>query len=150
MARRRQLPDRPPSRRGKRDYAAEYAYRVRGTKPGQRAEARGHGTGARLFLRRLGEGDLIMLASTIDSIETYVGRDGVERFRPYQKVVVHEPRGRRRASTTAYYWFRRQTREQLKKLIDDELRKGATFSLAPSLDQRRLLRAGEREYEDEV
>lgn len=128
-------------------YKSYYDYRIHdngrippGRPPipkGERADIRGHGSGSRGFLRKLGEGDLIMLSDLISAVETYVDRRGVERFRDYEKTVVPD-RGRR------WKWtFRRQTREELRQLIIDEQAKGATFTLAPSLDQRRLLRADE-------
>lgn len=130
-------------------YASYYDYRIHDSgripagKPpvpkGKRADVRGHGSGGRGFLQRLHEGDLIMLSELISDIETYVGRDGVERLRDYSKIVVPEDGG-----PTRHHRFRRQTRAELRDLIEAETARGATFSLAPSLDQRRLLRGDER------
>lgn len=82
-----------------------------------------------------------MLADLISTIGTYIDFEGIERFHDYQKIVVHDRPG---GAVTRSYWFRRQTRQELRALIEEETRRGATFSLAPSLDQRRLLRVDER------
>lgn len=135
------------ARARKLGYRSYYDYRIHdfgripaGKPPvpkGERADLRGHGSGGRGFLAKLGEGDLIMLSDLISTIETYVDRRGVERFRDYEKTVIPDV-GERWTQT-----FRRQTREELRELIAAEIDKGATFTLAPSLDQRRLLRVGE-------
>lgn len=131
MARPRNPPDRPPSRRGKRDYAAEYAYRVRGVPKGQRAAVRGHRGETQAFRRFIGEGDLILCdVRAVDRSP----RTGL--YRRIEKQVIVGSGARRR---DRFFVLRDLTRRELEALIEFEIRKGVVFSPAPSLDQRRLI-----------
>lgn len=104
----------------------------------ERARRRGHRS--RLdFLRSLGEGDLIILPYGISSVEfDEDARDGVGAYREIVKQVLYEATGRERVFT-----LRNLTRDELVDTIEEEQRRGAVFSPAPSLDQRRLVTLGE-------
>ena len=139
MARQPKAPTRPPSRRGKRDYAAEYAYRVRNVPKGQRAEARGHGSNRRAFMRFIRDGDHISCdvshPKLVRKRRTVAGRRVlVEVYDEIPKDV--RASGRRE---DRFFMLRNLTRAELIDLIEFEVRVGVTFSLAPSEDQRRLV-----------
>lgn len=136
----------PPRRKKKRerDYSAEYQRRqararslgygsyyerrVAGVPRGARARARGH-RGRADFLRDLGEGDLIIVPEGIGSV-TINDRGLYTRM---TKLVIDAVTGRART-----YVFRNFSRAYLSALIDAEEARGAVWSPAPSLDQRRL------------
>jgi hypothetical protein len=87
------------------------------------------------FLRSLGDGDLISLVSHISTIE----RTPDGRYRRIDKLVLYTD-GDQRTFT-----LRNLTRAQLIETIAEEERRGAVFSPAPSLDQRRLVNQSEHE-----
>lgn len=133
----------------KRDYAAEYARRqkraralgfesyyerrTRGTpgaaKPSreQLAIRRGHRS-SRDLVRELREGDLILC-----DITNVRWNEGRQWFNLIEKTVIPASLGPHRE-----YTLRRVSRERLRRLIDQEIAKGAIFSPNPSQDQRRL------------
>lgn len=132
-----QPPDRPPSRPpsrtgpGGRDYAAEYANRVRGVPKGQRQEVRGHRGQTAAFKRFIKEGDLILCDVRA------VDRDPKKGiYKRIEKQVITGSGVRRR---DRFFVLRDLTRRELEALIEFEIRRGVVFSPAPSLDQRRLI-----------
>jgi hypothetical protein len=86
------------------------------------------------FLNSLGEGDVISLVSHISTIE----RTPDGRYRRIDKLVLYADSGDQRIFT-----LRNLTRAQLIATIADEESRGARFSPAPSLDQRRLVSKSE-------
>ncbi|HZL19870.1 MAG TPA: hypothetical protein VFG23_19200 [Polyangia bacterium] len=95
-----------------------------------RQRLRGH-LGTSDLLRWLREGDVIVLATPIGLIET----DERGRFVEADKIVLPAS-GRRRVRT---FRVRRLTRPEMAALIEEERRRGATWTLSPSRDQRRLI-----------
>lgn len=95
---------------------------------------RGH-LGRADFLADLGEGDLIIMPNGISSVEFDPdGRDGEGAYREIVKLVIDGETGADRT-----YILRNLTRDELADTIEQEEAKGAIFSPAPSLDQRRLV-----------
>ncbi len=139
----------------KRDYAAEYSRRQERAKalgftgyyerrtrtaPGsprpstaELRKRRGH-AGRASFLAYIKPGDLVMLADHISTV-----RITGEKIGPFVKRVIPADLRPSREFT-----IRNQTMRSLARLIKDELERGAVMSLAPSLDQRRLLRASDQ------
>lgn len=99
-----------------------------------RQRLRGH-RGRVDFLHSLGPGCLISLVSHISSIE----RRPNGNYARIDKLVIY-PDGDQRLFT-----LRNLSREQLIATIGDEEATGATFSPAPSLDQRRLVNQSEND-----
>lgn len=160
MAAKKRTPARPPSRRGGRDYAAEYAYRVRGTAKGsrERTAARGHRGQLAAFKRFIREGDRILCDISAPTLETRTRRVTDRRtkkgFRVVKElvydliekqVITFERAGTKRPPASRLFKLPGLTRRELIALIDYEQSKGVTFSPQPSLDQRRLVTADEAE-----
>jgi hypothetical protein len=119
---------------------SEYARRVQGTEPGTAARRRasGHADGAAALLRFLRPGDRIMC--DVRAV-TVTGEGDGRRWRRIPKRVITTP------------WSGRDEREfvllgpggngyslaGLRRLIGQEMDRGAEFSPQPSLDQRRLV-----------
>ena len=102
--------------------------------PAERARRRGH-RGRNDFLRSLGEGDLILLPYGISSVEfDESARDGEGAYAEIVKLVIDAQTGDERE-----YVLRNMTRAELIETIYAEQERGAVFSPAPSLDQRRLV-----------
>lgn len=101
--------------------------------PAERSRRRGH-RGRRDFLASLGEGDLILLPYGISSVEfDEDARGGEGAYVEIVKLVVDAETGSERE-----YVLRNLTRDELIETIYEEETRGAVFSPAPSLDQRRL------------
>lgn len=98
----------------------------------ERQRLRGH-RGLQDFLDAIREGSVISLVSHISRIE----RRPNGRYKQIDKMLLL-PDGTQRIFT-----LRNLTREQLLGAIADESARGATWSPAPSLDQRRLASAAE-------
>lgn len=99
-----------------------------------RARLRGH-RGRAAFLASLREGDLITLPYGISAVEfDEDARDGEGAYVEIVKQVLHERNGREEMFT-----LHNLTRDELIDTIEEEQRRGAIFSPAPSLDQRRLV-----------
>lgn len=95
---------------------------------------RGH-SGRADFLADLGEGDLIIMPNGLSSVEfDEDARDGVGAYVEIVKLVIDGDTGADRT-----YILRNLTRAELVDTIEEEERRGAIFSPAPSLDQRRLV-----------
>lgn len=106
----------------------------------ERARLRGH-RGRVDFLRSLGEGDLILLPYGLSSVEfDEDARDGEGAYVEVVKVVIDAANGSERE-----YVLRNLTRDEMIATIEEEQRRGAIFSPAPSLDQRRLVTDEEAE-----
>jgi hypothetical protein len=148
-------------------YRSDYDYRIHdyGRIPatekiqgGQLKRARGH-VGPEALVRELREGDIITLIDGVGAIEIAARLTGyrtvTERRRVYRtlhtfqrKVPVLEQvyvliRKRVLSSRTGRareYDLRNLTRPELISLIEREIAAGGTFSPAPSLDQRRILK----------
>lgn len=87
------------------------------------------------FLLSLREGDLITLPYGISAVEfDEDARKGAGAYVEIVKQVLHERNGRE-----AMYSLKMLTRDELIDTIEEEQRRGAIFSPAPSLDQRRLV-----------
>jgi hypothetical protein len=108
---------------------------------GQRSRTRGHVGETARFLRFLKPGFIISLVDPIAAIDTYVPtrgpRKGVQVFRLIHKLVI-DNRGDARQ-----FKLRNLTRPELVAVIREEIRKGAVFTPAPSLDQRALVNRSE-------
>jgi hypothetical protein len=135
-----------------RDYKAEYARRQQNARKAgfksyydrrtagattteQRAAKAGH-RGTKAFLRSLKEGDLILCeVRTVDRDP----KTGLYRRIPKQVIPA------RVGAPDRFYVLRNLTRKRLLEVIDEEIRKGVTFSLYPSKDQRRLVTEDEHE-----
>ncbi len=154
MARPRKPPDHPPSRRGKRDYAAEYRFRVRGTEVGERSLARGHRGQTKAFLKSLHDGDLILC--DIGSVVTYAStqtvkgkRRKVQRYREIPKTVIpslYREKGKLKGGGPTRYWILKGlTRAELLAVIIQEQKIGVEFAAQPSQDQQKLLSQNENE-----
>lgn len=129
MPRARKPRVKPPSRVGKRDYAAEYAYRVRKARTvEQRREAAGKAGQVRAFLRDLRDGTIV----NVDVDEATKGFDG-KLFRLITKWTVD---GR---DDGRMYRFRRMSLNRFRNLIREEIERGAILSPAHSLNQRKVL-----------
>ena len=96
------------------------------------ARARGH-VGAEDLVRDIREGDVVTLIDGVDAIEI----DDRGRYVLIRKRVLSFT-GRARE-----YSLRNLTKAQLVALIKREVAAGATFSPAPSLDQRRIVSRSE-------
>lgn len=131
-------------------YKSYYDYRVHGNgkiPPGRPAltgaakqRARGH-RGRADFLASLREGDLIIMPRGISSVEyDEDARGGLGAYLEIEKLVIPGEHGRGRERT---FILRNLTRDELIDTIREEQRRGAVFSASPSLDQRRLVTAGE-------
>lgn len=106
----------------------------------ERARLRGH-RGRADFLASLSEGDLILLPLGISSVEfDEDARDGEGAYVEIVKLVVDAVTGDERE-----YTLRNLTRDELIATIEAEQERGAVFSPAPSLDQRRLVSEFEAE-----
>lgn len=106
----------------------------------ERARRRGH-RGRLDFLRSLGEGDLILLPYGLSSVEfDEDARDGEGAYLEVTKLVIDAEDGSERE-----YVLRNLTRDEMVETIEEEQRRGAIFSPAPSLDQRRLVPDAEAE-----
>lgn len=100
----------------------------------ERARRRGH-RGRSDFLRSLGEGDLIIMPYGVSSVVfDEDARGGQGAYLEIVKVVIDAKTGSERE-----YTLRRLTRNELIETILEEQERGAIFSPAPSLDQRRLV-----------
>lgn len=101
--------------------------------PAVRRRRRGH-AGRSDFLRSLAEGDLIILPRGITSVEfDEDARDGEGAYLEIEKLVIHARGGE------STWLLRNLTRDELIDTIFEEQQRGAVFSPAPSLDQRRLV-----------
>lgn len=102
--------------------------------PAERAKRRGH-RGRADFLSSLDEGDLIILPYGISSVDfDEDARDGEGAYVEIVKLVIDASTGEERE-----YVLRNLTRDELIETIYEEESRGAVFSPAPSLDQRRLV-----------
>lgn len=102
--------------------------------PEQRRRRRGH-VGRQAFLASLREGDLIIMPFGVSSVVFDPKlRKGQGAYLEIVKLVISASNGRERT-----YSLRRLTRDELVETIAEEQRRGAIFSPAPSLDQRRLV-----------
>ncbi len=114
---------------------SEYQRRIRRYQerhPGSsKAEAGGRARSA--FLAYIREGDVVMLADHISRIPV----DAQGRIGPFSKQVVPESERRR----VRVFRIPRLTPAALRRLIEQELLRGAVLSPVPSLDQRRLVTA---------
>lgn len=100
----------------------------------ERARRRGH-RGRADFLASLGPGDLIIMPYGITSVVfDEDARDGEGAYLEIVKLVIDGETGRERE-----YTLRNLTRDELIDTIYEEQQRGAVFSPAPSLDQRRLV-----------
>lgn len=120
------------------DYRAhDYGKQPASAPPAQGARLRrlrGH-AGRADFLADLGEGDLIIMPNGLSSIEfDEDARDGEGAYVEIVKLVIDGDTGADRT-----YILRNLTRDELIETIAAEEAKGAIFSPAPSLDQRRLV-----------
>lgn len=148
MARPRRRKQTPYERRNERakmlGYRSYYDYRLHDNgrlAPGPiqltaetRARRRGHrSTGD--FLQSLREGDLIVMPQGISSVVFDENRRGGQgAYEEIVKTVIYARNGRERT-----FALRNLTRAELIEAIREEQRRGAIFSPAPSLDQRRLV-----------
>lgn len=66
-------------------------------------------------------------------------KDAKGRFIRVDKLLLKEQTG-----TSELFTIRRQTYDQMVKLIADETKRGAVWSPSPSLDQRRLVRGADQ------
>lgn len=128
-------------------YGNYYDYRIHdnGRRPpgspiskGQRSRARGH-RGKADFLRAIRPGDIILLPDGIAAI----AKDSKGRFIRVDKLLLKAKSG-----TSEMFTIRRQTYDQMVKLIADEAKRGAIWSPSPSLDQRRLVRVADQPDDD--
>lgn len=114
---------------------SEYQRRVRRYQernPGaSRAEAGGRARTA--FLSYIREGDVVMLADHISRIPV----DSRGRVGPFNKQVVPESEKRK----VRVFRIPALSRSALRRLIEQEIERGAVLSPVPSLDQRRLVTA---------
>ena len=118
---------KPPA--GEREYQARVRrYRERNP-AATRAEAGGQARAA--FLRYIREGDVVMLADHISRINV----DSRGRVGPFSKQVVPESDRRR----VRVFRIPRLSKAALRRMIEQELARGAVLTPVPSLDQRRLL-----------
>lgn len=123
--------------RGHKQPAGESEYRRRIRRyeernPGaSRAEAGGRARTA--FLAYIREGDVVMLADHISRVPV----DSLGRIGPFHKQVVPEAENRR----VRMFRIPRLTRAALRRLIVQELERGAVLTPVPSLDQRKLVTA---------
>lgn len=101
---------------------------------GGRSRARGH-RGTADFLRTLRSGDIIIVPNGLASIEL----DEKDRYKRIDKLLIDGETGRAETFT-----LRRITRKRMRDLIHAEAARGAIWSPAPSLDQRRLISVAER------
>lgn len=86
------------------------------------------------FLLSLGEGDLIILPYGISSVDfDDDARKGEGAYIEITKQVIHA------SGRDSEYMLRNLTRQELIETIYEEQQRGAVFSPAPSLDQRRLV-----------
>lgn len=100
----------------------------------ERSRRRGH-RGRQDFLDSLREGDLILMPQGLAAVEfNPAARRGVGAYVLVEKLVISASSGRERT-----FRLRNLTRAELEHTIDEEQQRGAVFSPAPSLDQRRLL-----------
>lgn len=100
----------------------------------ERRRRRGH-SGRADFLADLGEGDLIIMPYGLASVDfDEDARGGEGAYVEIVKLVIDGDTGADRT-----YTLRNLTRDELADTIEEEERKGAIFSPAPSLDQRRLV-----------
>lgn len=100
----------------------------------KRRQLRGH-AGRADFLADLAEGDLIIMPNGLSSVEfDDEARDGEGAYVEIVKLVIDGDTGADRT-----YYLRNLTRDELVATIEEEEAKGAIFSPAPSLDQRRLV-----------
>lgn len=91
--------------------------------------------GRAAFLASLGEGDLIIMPHGLSSVEFDPdARGGEGAYLEIVKLVIDGETGADRT-----YILRNLTRDELIDTIEEEERRGAIFSPAPSLDQRRLV-----------
>lgn len=102
--------------------------------PAERRQRRGH-RGRADFLASLREGDLIILPRGLSSVEfDEDARDGEGAYIEVEKLVIHARSGRE-----STWVLRNLTRDEMIDTIFREQQRGAVFSPAPSLDQRRLV-----------
>jgi hypothetical protein len=99
----------------------------------ERRRRRGH-VGRADFLASLGEGDLIILPYGLSGVEfDEDARDGLGAYVEVEKLVIHARGGE------STWYLRNLTRDEMIDVIYLEQQRGAVFSPAPSLDQRRLV-----------
>lgn len=84
-----------------------------------------------MFLAYIREGDEVMLADLVGAVPV----DERGRLGPFEKRVVPAAPGRR----VRVFRIGKVTKARLRRLIEQEIERGAILTPVPSLDQRRLV-----------